>query len=165
MHSAHRDYLEGRILSASPVTIIQMLYDVAVGSLKAALDKLASGDAMGRAREVSRAQEAVAELMVSLDHSAGAAFSKELARLYAYAQSEILEGHVQQSVEALRNAQSVLTILSEGWAAVCEQTVADRNEAAETCTEIENVPTVTSAINPLAEYQPAAGSESRFWSC
>jgi len=166
LQHAHRDYLESRTLSAQPVVIIQMLYSVAIDSLGVAMDKLASGDALGRAREVSRAQEAVAELMVSLDHSAGAPFSQELGRLYAYAQAEMLRGHVNRSLEAFRNARSVLNTLSEGWAGVCEQITANQDHTAEIHAEIEKAASGVDVTSLVARYQPPAGGcESRYWSC
>jgi flagellin-specific chaperone FliS len=157
--------MESSILSAPAVTLVQMIYDVAINSLEAAMDKLASSDAMSRARLVSRAQAAIAELIVSLDHSAEAPLSSQLERLYDYALSEIAKGHAQRSGEAFRNAHSVLIILSEGWAGVCRETVAGQDQMPETLTELEGAKASAGQTNQLAEYQAAVGSESRCWSC
>lgn len=157
--------MESSILSAPAVTLIQMIYDVAISSLDAAVDKLASSEAMARARLVSKAQAAIAELIVSLDHSAGAPLSRELERLYAYALSEIAKGHAQRSGEAFRNAHSVLTILSEGWAGVCRETVAGQDQMPETLTELEGAKASAGQTNQLAGYQAAVGSDPRRWSC
>src|SRR6185369_7022101 len=66
---AQREYQESRILAAQPAELIELLYQIAIRSLKKAIGHLKSGDAMARAAEVTRAQEAVNELMAALDHS------------------------------------------------------------------------------------------------
>jgi|SRR5450631_498469 flagellar protein FliS len=165
LQRAHKEYLESRVLSASPVVLIQMIYDVAITSVKAAMEKLAAGDAMGRARDVSKAQAAIAELMVSLDHDAGGPLSRELERLYRFSQAEILKGHAQRSVDAFKNAQSVLVTLAEGWEGVCEQTAANQDSTSQTGAEVENPPAGNRTTTLLASYQQGVGSESRSWSC
>src|SRR6478735_7123474 len=84
VQQAQREYLESRILSAQPAELVEMLYQVAIQSLKKAIGHLKSGDAMARSREVTRAQEAVNEMMAALDHSVGASFTQTLAALYSY---------------------------------------------------------------------------------
>jgi flagellar protein FliS len=119
VRQAQREYLESRILSAQPAELIEMLYQIAIQSLKKAIGHLKSGDAMARSREVTRAQEAVNELMAALDHSVGASFTQTLAALYAYVQQQTLKGHTGPSEEAFQRAIGILTTLQEGWTGVC----------------------------------------------
>lgn len=121
VQQAQRDYLESRVLSAQPAELVEMLYQVAIQSLKKAIGHLKSGDALARAGEISRAQEAVNELMAALDHSVGASFTQTLASLYAYVQQQILKGHAGKSEEALQRAIGILTTLQEGWSGVCTE--------------------------------------------
>jgi flagellar biosynthetic protein FliS len=165
LQQAHREYMESRILAAQPIEIIEMLYQVAIRSLKIALAELTNGNASIRAREVTRAQDAINELMFALDHSAGASFSRSLASLYAYAQQEILKGHAQKSAEGFRNALSVLTTLEEGWIGVREQ-LAGKSPSEPPAYEVEAANVVAAPPSRLAEYQPAPiYQESRDWSC
>src|SRR5579864_2148193 len=76
---ARRDYIENQSLVTSPTEIVHLLYKVAIDNMRAALDCLKSGDAMARARAVTKAEEAVDELILALDHSAGAQFTRTLA--------------------------------------------------------------------------------------
>jgi flagellar biosynthetic protein FliS len=115
---ARRDYVDLRILSAHPVEIVNMLYQLGMDSLNSALAHLKDGNALARARAVTRAQGAVNELMLALDHEAGAPFSRTLAELYAYVQEQIIRGHTQQSEQAFREALSILKTLAEGWSGV-----------------------------------------------
>ncbi|MCU1336597.1 MAG: flagellar protein FliS [Bryobacterales bacterium] len=128
VQQAQREYLESRILSAQPSELIEMLYQVAIQSLKKATAHLKSGDAMARSREVTRAQEAVNELMAALDHSVGASFTQTLAALYVYIQQQILKGHAGPSDEAFHRAIGILATLQEGWSGVCAE-LAKANQA------------------------------------
>ncbi len=121
VQQAQRDYLKSRVLSAQPAELVEMLYQIAIQSLKKAIGHLKGGDAMARAGEISRAQEAVNELMHALDHSAGASFTQTLASLYAYVQQQILKGHAGPSEDALQRAIGILNTLQEGWAGVCTE--------------------------------------------
>ena len=53
VQQAQRDYLESRVLSAQPAELVEMLYQVAIQSLKKAIGYLKSGDALARAGEIS----------------------------------------------------------------------------------------------------------------
>jgi flagellar protein FliS len=112
---AYRDYLESRILSARPVEIVHLLYQVAIENLNAALDCIEKGDIFGRSRAITKAQSAVHELLSALDPSVSPVMARNLAELYDYVQRQIITGHTLRSQEALRNGLRVLTTLSEGW--------------------------------------------------
>jgi flagellar protein FliS len=129
VQQAQRDYLESRILSAQPAELVEMLYQIAIQSLRKAIGHLKSGDALARAGEITRAQEAVNELMAALDHSVGAAFTQTLASLYAYVQQQILKGHAGPSEDALQRAIGILNTLQEGWSGVCTE-LAKANQSA-----------------------------------
>jgi len=152
VQQAQREYLESRVLSAQPAELVAMLYQIAIQSLRKAIAHLKHGDAMARSSEVTRAQEAVNELMAALDHSTGAPFTQTLAALYVYVQQQILKGHAGPSEEALHRAIGILSTLEEGWQGVCAE-----------------LAKVTQAQPPAAQYEPAqvegelaaAGNRSR----
>jgi flagellar protein FliS len=151
VQQAQREYMESRVLSAQPVELIEMLYQVAIGSLRKAISHLKSGDAMARSREVTRAQESVNELMAALDHSVGASFTNTLAALYVYVQQQILKGHAGPSEDALHRACGILTTLQEGWNGVCAE-VAKAHRAA---------PHPAQPSEPDAPEEPLAGTGDR----
>jgi flagellar protein FliS len=168
LQRAHREYIESRVLTAQPVIIVEMFYQVAIRALETAIRHLKSGDAMARSEEISRAQEAVNELMLSLDHSVGASFTPTLASLYAYVQEEIMRGHARSSQEALCNALSVLRPLLEGWSGVREQEMRQEN-AAPVDSELPQAQPLEliskASTDPRAAYQPELESTSRDWNC
>ncbi len=167
VQQAQREYLESRVLSAQPVELIEMLYQVSIHSLRKAIGHLKSGDALARSREVTRAQEAVNELMAALDHSVGASFTQTLAALYVYVQQQVLKGHAGPSEEALERAIGILSTLQEGWQGVCAE-VTKASQAAPRAAQYEPVQTdeeLAAVGNRSGEYsQEAVPMASRNWS-
>src|SRR5579864_5444211 len=102
LSQAHRDYLESQILSSSPTEVVQKLYQVAIDNTHAAIRYLKAGEALPRARAVTKAEEAVDELLIALDHSVGAQFTRTLADLYRYVLHQLVLGHARQSEQADR---------------------------------------------------------------
>jgi flagellar protein FliS len=163
LNRAHRDYLESRVLSAHPVEIVQMLYQVAIDNLNAAIAHLKNGDRFARSYAVSRAEEALAELSNALDHSVNATFTRSLADLYDYALRQIIMGHARQSEKPFQEALSILTTLASAWDGVRAEVI---NKPAEPIVEEEpaevSVP-VKAPSSPYAEsVEPVL---SRDWSC
>jgi flagellar biosynthetic protein FliS len=168
MAQALRDYKESRILSARPVEIVEMLYQVAIDNLRAAIRLLKTGEAMERANAVSKAQEAVNELMLALDHSVGAPFTRTLAALYAYVQHQVIVGHAHQSEAAFQKAISILNTLLEGWVGVREHTVGPELPAVEPAARQEAEPFADASrlvSDCSAEYHQEVPAGSRDWNC
>ena len=115
LQRARRDYLEGRIRSAHPVEIVAMLFQVAIDNLNLAIEHLKTRDHFARSRAVTRAEEAVHELLTALDHSVFPSFSRTAADLYHYALRRITVGHANQSEQALREALAALSPLASAW--------------------------------------------------
>jgi flagellar biosynthetic protein FliS len=165
---AHRDYVENRVFSAHPVERVQMLYQIAIDSVSAALARFRDGDIFARGRATTKAYEAVGELNLALDHSVGASFTRTLSELYAYVQRTLVKGHSQKSEEAFQEALSVLTTLSEAWDVVVERTCgasSGRVEHETSGTEVDaEVPAVSESHSAYAgmAHEP---STSRDWSC
>jgi len=168
VQQAQREYLESRILSAQPAELIEMLYQIAIQSLKKSISHLKSGDAMARSREVTRAQEAVNEMMAALDHSVGASFTHTLAALYSYVQQQTLKGHSGPSEEAFQRAIGILTTLQEGWDGV-RADLAKANQPAPSYAAAAAEPEVAeetreNVSDRSLEYCQTAPSASRGWS-
>jgi len=75
---------------------------------------------MARARDVTRAEEAVHELALSLDRSVEAPFVQRLADLYGYILERLAQGHAQQSEPSFQDARAILVTLDSAWAGVQE---------------------------------------------
>jgi flagellar protein FliS len=158
----YRDYIESKVLSAHPVEIVHMLYQVAIDNLNAATDCLKTGDIFGRSRAVSKAQSAVHELMFALDPKVSLSITRNLAELYDYVQRQIIAGHTRCSEQALKNALAILTTLSEGWSGVRKTVMA--GTALQMVSE-QQTAAHKAGISPLYAEPPLVPLGARDWSC
>src|SRR5207248_1359026 len=113
-------YLESRILSASPLELINIMYEHAILEVQQARQKLAEGDVAGRARSISKTIAIVSELESSLDHEAGREIAANLARLYQYMRDRLTDANLQQSDTPLAQVLSLLESLGDAWRTVSE---------------------------------------------
>lgn len=97
---ANHQYLETQIMSADPIQLVILTYDVAISS--------------SRAKEMGKAMQAVGELQVALNHDEGGQIAADLLSLYLYI-SELLRK--QQFEEAAK----LLTELRQTWVQVRKQ--------------------------------------------
>lgn len=164
---AQRDYMENRVLSAHPVELVGILYEIAIDNLNKAIGHLKTGDAFARARAVTTAEEAVDELVMAIDPTVEAPFTRTLLDLYQYILQRIIRGHAQQSEQAFREALSILTTLAETWSGVKAKELDDAAAAAAPTAEEEPVRVAEPAANnPYSAYSqsPAVAAGSRGWS-
>jgi flagellar protein FliS len=145
-------YLESRVLSASPLELVCMLYQCALDSVRDARRHLAAGDIVARSRSVCRAVGAISELEGSLNHADGGAISRNLGELYQYIRQRLTEANMRQMDAPLAEVESLLSTLSEAWKAASVQS--DRESSA-----IE-----TGAEFPAAAWLQSDGGSAHLWS-
>jgi flagellar protein FliS len=117
-------YEENRILNASPVGLVQILYTAAVRAVHAARQHVRAGNIAGRSREISRAQEILLELAASVDLSQAPEFGERLLALYGYMQSRLIEANAKQEDGPLGEVANLLDILQGAWSQVEEPEMA-----------------------------------------
>ena len=142
--SAHDAYLESRILAADPVELVRILYLLAIDRVRETRDHLQRGDVALRAKSMSVASQAIAELSAALDHNAGGEISRRLASLYNYMQGRLVDANYHQSLEPLNEVLGLLSTLSEAW----QQVRTERTP--------QNVPAAT---RPYVEDRPVEALE------
>src|SRR5258708_2136338 len=108
-------YEENRILNASPVELVRILYAAALRSVREAREHLRTGDIASRSREVNRAQMILAELASSVDRSKSKEIGDRLLALYDYMITRLGEANMQQSDAPLAEVSELLSTLHEGW--------------------------------------------------
>jgi flagellar protein FliS len=113
--SAHEAYLESRVLSASPLELVRILYRLALERLREAKAHQASGDVLARSKALTAASEALAELTCALDLDKGGELSRRLAALYEYMQVRLLEANFRQDMALVDEVAGLLTTLLEAW--------------------------------------------------
>jgi flagellar protein FliS len=110
--------LETRILSATPMELVNMLYRAAIEAVQAARAHLNSGDIIHRGRSVSQAVAILTELSGSLNHEKGGEVSTRLAAMYDFLQRTLLDANFRQADDGLAKAEALLITLSEAWYAL-----------------------------------------------
>jgi flagellar protein FliS len=111
----HNAYLEGRILSSDPLTLICILYDSALENVRAARESLQAGDVRSRSNSISKVSEVLGVLIESLNLDDGKDLGRNLLRLYLYMQGRLLEANLRQSDRCLAEVESLLATLSQSW--------------------------------------------------
>jgi flagellar secretion chaperone FliS len=161
-----KEYAESRLLSAHPVEVIAMLYEIAIAALQEAIGHLRSGDRFARSRAITRAEQAVQELLFALDHSKGEEFSRTSAGLYHYALKRMVAGHAKQSEAEFEEALRVLKPLARAWTELKTRTVYEKasERGVESPVEAEAGETREEVRNPYAAYRQDPVAAAREWS-
>jgi flagellar protein FliS len=108
-------YLEHKVLSASPLELVCLLYEGGIEALQDAKRHLASGDVLARGRSIARVQAIVVELLSSLNAQVDQDLARRLTLLYDYILRKLEEGHREQAAGPLDEAEQLLRNLHEGW--------------------------------------------------
>jgi flagellar protein FliS len=111
-------YEENRILSASPLGLVRILYTAGTRAVQNARQHLRAGDIAARSREITKVQEILLELGSSLDASKAPELSERLFALYDYMQARLIEANTEQKDGPLAIVDSLLRTLQDAWSQV-----------------------------------------------
>jgi flagellar protein FliS len=118
--NANEAYLEGRVLSASPVELVCLLYQAATDAVREARRHLEAGNIEERSRCISKACEVLVELNASLDVKSGGEIGERLRLLYEYMLKRLFDANLQQEDAPLAETLGLLATLSEAWEGVAQ---------------------------------------------
>lgn len=121
-------YFEQMILSASPVEIVNLLYQKAIRAVRDAREHLVAGRIAERSAMVNAALAVLAELISSLDFDAAPELAGQLSGLYLYMQSRLIDANLKQEEAPLLEVLMLLTTIGEGWAGILEVEKAAHSE-------------------------------------
>jgi flagellar secretion chaperone FliS len=116
-------YRETKIKTASQGKIIVMLYDEAIKQLDTAIagleKKTKQLDLVHNS--VSKAQDIVTELIVSLDFDRGGEIAKNLFNLYMFFNRQMLEGNVNKDTKILSEVRGLMSELRDAWVEIARK--------------------------------------------
>lgn len=123
MHSAQplKTYRETQIRTASQGSLIVMLYDEALRRIRQAvglMEKAAARDIEAIGGHLTKAQDIVTELMVSLDFERGGEIARSLFSIYMFANRELMQANMKKDPSALERIHSLLADLRGAWVEV-----------------------------------------------
>jgi flagellar secretion chaperone FliS len=113
--SAQDMYLESRVYAASPVELVQILYEAALDSVERARQYLRDGQIAARSSAISKACTILVELTASIRRDVDPSLAANLVELYDYMQRRLIEANVNQADAPLSEAAQLLGTLLEGW--------------------------------------------------
>jgi len=118
-----RSYKETQIKTATPGKLILMMYDGAIKNLNQALQDM--DDEHQRYDSISnsliKAQDIIAELMISLDFERGGEIAKNLFGLYVFMNRRLLDGNIKKDKAPLEEVRTLLMELRGAWAEVADK--------------------------------------------
>lgn len=162
----HNRYTEERILSASPLELIQILYDLALDRVEAARLFLRQGNTEERARAITKIQDILSQLILSLDQEQGGSRSRDLMAIYSRLQMQLLQAHAGKSDEALAQIEETFRALADNWRGVGQLLIPERVESHEKAV-VAAAPAPSSPLGTYFETKSlgaGAGYEARNWS-
>lgn len=122
--AAGNAYRSDGIGTASPSQLLLMLYDGALGAIARAEQAMIDGGAVSievTNRELTRAQDIVTELMVSLDHDRGGDIARNLEAIYQYCLSILTRANLEKRPEGLGGVRRHLAELRDAFAAAAAE--------------------------------------------
>jgi flagellar protein FliS len=111
-------YFEQMVLSASPVELVRLLYQRAIGAVREAREHLKHGRIQERCNSVNIAYSVLTELASSLRADDAPELSANLNALYSYMQGRLVEANGQQLDGPLLEVLGLLNTLAEAWQSI-----------------------------------------------
>jgi flagellar protein FliS len=111
-------YFEQMILSASPVELVNLLYQRAIRSVRDARAHMQAGRIQERCHAINHAWAVLLELLSSLDSQGSPEISSQLHDLYTYMQRRLVDANLKKEEGALSEVLMLLSTLAEGWSGV-----------------------------------------------
>jgi flagellar secretion chaperone FliS len=98
-----------------PSSLVVIVYDEAVASLRAAIEAIARQDVSARCEATTQTAEFVSFLRMSLDHDKGGAIAANLDRLYAFVVAQLPLLNARNDANIATGLIAVLEPLRAGW--------------------------------------------------
>ncbi|MHB1231986.1 MAG: flagellar export chaperone FliS [Burkholderiales bacterium] len=118
--------LESAVNSASPVQLIILLYDGAIGALAKAKGHMQEMKFADKGRRVSHAISIIEGLRVALNFERGGEIAKNLNDLYEYMKNRLSIANLKNDPEGLAEIMRLLNDLRSAWVALEDS---DRHKA------------------------------------
>lgn len=115
---------EAAVNTASPVQLIVMLYDGAIGAIASAKGAMSQSRFEEKGKLISKAMEIIEGLRAVLDQERGGEIAKNLNDLYEYMKKQLLLGNLRNRPEQLDEVMKLLSDLRGAWVTINTQKAA-----------------------------------------
>jgi flagellar secretion chaperone FliS len=114
--SQNESYRKTQIDTASPETLILMLYDGALRFMTQAEDAFTAANNEGVHNALVRVQAIITELLTALDKEKGGEIAINLERLYIFFLDKLSEANIKKDPEPVRQIRPLIESLRDTWA-------------------------------------------------
>ena len=114
VNSAAEAYKKQQIMTATPEALTLMLYNGCLKFIKEGADALTEKNYEAANTSLQKAQNIISEFRVTLtmDYE----ISHQLLPLYNYAYDRLVEGNLDDNLDAIKEATDIITELRDAWA-------------------------------------------------
>jgi len=130
--NAYNQYTTATVSTTDQGKLILICYDVAIKSCQQAKEFIQTKQPVEKSKKIYKAQDAITELMVSLNMEIGGVFAKRLFQLYEYFNWRLSEANVHQSESMLDEVLRHLRSLREAWVIAIEKVRREKSAVAAT---------------------------------
>ena len=96
--TVYENYKTATVNTTDQGKLILICYDVAIKNCQQAKEMIEAGQLTDKSKRLYKAQDAITELMVSLNMDKGGVFAKRIFALYEYFNWRLSEANIKQSV-------------------------------------------------------------------
>ena len=114
VNSAAEAYKKQQIMTATPEALTLMLYNGCLKFIKEGADALAEKNYEAANTSLQKAQNIISEFRVTLNMDYE--ISHQLMPLYNYAYDRLVEGNLDDNLDAVKEAADIITELRDAWA-------------------------------------------------
>jgi flagellar secretion chaperone FliS len=115
---ATKIYQEANFFTATPVKLVMMCYDGAIGSLKLARECYVNKEYEAKANALRKAVDIIHELNASLDVKKGGEIARNLRSLYLYMIQRVTEADLKKDIRTFDDVIQMLEELESAWKAI-----------------------------------------------
>ena len=114
VNSAAEAYKKQQIMTATPEALTLMLYNGCLKFIKEGADALTEKNYEAANTSLQKAQNIISEFRVTLNMDYE--ISHQLMPLYNYAYDRLVEGNLDDNLDAIKEAADIITELRDAWA-------------------------------------------------
>jgi flagellar protein FliS len=105
----------GNLADASPYQVIQLMLDALLSRIAEATGHIERGEVAAKGEKIGKALGIIEGLLLGLDKERGGDIALNLERLYDYVSRTLLKANLENRVDLLKEASSLLREIKLGW--------------------------------------------------
>ena len=118
---SRKEYLAQKIRSASPMELVLIVYDAAIGFLEGVPECWKNNEHIQAGERIIKAQKCIRELKRALNMEVGKEIAENLFGLYRYLDNSLTNASIKRDEKSLARVLRMMKELRETWGQVAKQ--------------------------------------------